>query len=53
VLVKADYDFDALRAVMQLMQPAPQKQRSVTPAMPPVIDECKREMAEQRSARHE
>ena len=39
ILVEGRQNFQALRAVVHLMQPSPQKVRAMTPQMPPVEDE--------------
>ena len=48
MFVKASNDFYSLRAVMNLVNPPPEKRRSVAPAMPPVKDKGNREITEKR-----
>src|SRR6266849_932383 len=51
VLVETGNDLDPLRAVMNLMHPAPEKWRFVTPAMPPVKYKRNRKITEDGAAR--
>jgi hypothetical protein len=47
MFIKTGDYFYALRAVMNLMNPTPEKRRSVAPTMPPVKDKGNREITEE------
>ena len=52
MLVEAGDHLDALRAVVDLVEPAPQEPDRVPPAVPPVVDEGEDHVADRRPAPH-
>src|SRR5947209_13267465 len=52
MLIKAGDDLDALWAVMNLVQPAPETIDFVTPAVPPVVDEGDHQVTDDGSPSH-
>src|SRR5229473_5286369 len=51
VLIEGSQELESLRAVMDLMQPAPQKIGAMTPEVPPIINKCEHHVAGKRSRR--